>query len=373
MQIGKLACAGQHILAPCDIRLARPSRRSDLALDHALPERRKDAAGFFDLLEQRPSGVAQLPRQALDAAGAGRGIGHLGEVGFLQKNKLRVARRAPREGIRQSQRQRMRQHGDGIGAAKSGGECRHGRAQHVHVGVSLGQHAPGRFGCDENGLRRHPTGCLDPRPQQAKRAEFRDRQELIGICAEPECQRVTRAFEHDAAGFHGPQIGEGDRQCESQFLRLRSTGIVHRTAIGKREWALEAATDEVDDHFGERLLNLVPRRGAAASDRHGGERLIVEAEIDLRRIDVTGIDQPGEVGTDILASEHGIERNRNPGIEDYTGKQALQRLRDSHWAHQNRARQGRPEIRSRARSLRFRAPAERSHWPWRHPDGRSAA
>ena len=67
---------------------------------------------------------------------------------------LRVARHAPREGIRQPERQRVRQHGDRVGAGEPGRKRRHGRAQHVHVGIALRQHAPGGFGGDEQRLRR---------------------------------------------------------------------------------------------------------------------------------------------------------------------------------------------------------------------------
>ena len=77
------------------------------------------------------------------------------------------------------------------------------------------------------------------------------------------------------------QIGDGGGKHERQFLRFRSAGIVYRTAIGEREWALEAAAHEAGDHFGERLLNLGQEGAAAPRVGDGGERLIVETEIDL--------------------------------------------------------------------------------------------
>ena len=69
MQVRELADAGEHILAPRDIRLARLARRCDLALDLALLKCGEGAAGLFDLLEQRPRLLAEFSRQALDAAG----------------------------------------------------------------------------------------------------------------------------------------------------------------------------------------------------------------------------------------------------------------------------------------------------------------
>ena len=166
VQIGEFGGAGQHFLAPGDILFAHRPRRRDLALDQALLEGSEHAAGLLDFLKQRPRRFAELLRQALDAAGAGRRIGHFGEVGFFQQHQLRVARHAPRERIGQSERQRMRQHGDGVGAAEPCGECRDRRAQHVHVGVALRQHPPCGIGGDEDRLGREPAGLFDPRPQQ---------------------------------------------------------------------------------------------------------------------------------------------------------------------------------------------------------------
>ena len=48
----------------------------------------KGAAGFFALLEQCPGRIAKLRRQRLDAACTGGGIADLGEVAFLEQQKL---------------------------------------------------------------------------------------------------------------------------------------------------------------------------------------------------------------------------------------------------------------------------------------------
>ena len=105
--------------------------------------------------------------------GAGGGIAYLREIGIFQKHQLRVARDATRKRIGQTQRQRVRQYGDGVGAAETGRESRYRRAQHVHVGVALRQHAPRGIGRDEQRLGRQAAGLFDPRPQQAQRPEFR--------------------------------------------------------------------------------------------------------------------------------------------------------------------------------------------------------
>ena len=232
VQVREFAGAGQHVASFGDVRLAHGPGRGDLVLDQVLFERRKNAAGLLDLLEQRPGGFAQLLRQRFDAAGAGRGIGHLGEVGFFEQHQLGVARGAARERIGQSQRQRVRQHGDGVGAAEAGGEGRHRRAQHVHVGVALRQHAPRGIGGDEQRLRRQAAGLFDPRPQQPQRAEFGQRQELIGIGGQPRIDHALRIFERDTRLLDRAQIGRRRRPARRPVpaprIRRRHGSPVHR-------------------------------------------------------------------------------------------------------------------------------------------------
>ena len=216
------------------------ARRRDLALDQVLFERCEHAAGLLDLLEQRPCRFAKLLRQRFDAAGAGGGIGHLGEVGFFQQHQLGVARGAARERIGQSQRQRMRQHVDAVGAAEAGGECRDRRAQHVHIGVALRQHPPRGVGGDEQRFWRKAAGLLDPRPQQAQRAEFGHGQELVGVGGKPRIDHALRIFERHAGALDRAQIGDAGREHEGQLLHFRSAGIMDHPAVGSRERALES-------------------------------------------------------------------------------------------------------------------------------------
>ena len=81
--------------------------------------------------------LAELFGQILDAAGAGGGVGDPRKVRFLEQDELGVARDSSRETLGQAERQRERQHRDGVGAAEAGRDDRDGRAQHVHVGVAL--------------------------------------------------------------------------------------------------------------------------------------------------------------------------------------------------------------------------------------------
>ena len=75
-KVGKIAGAGERILAACrrrqDVRSRTPAT---CLLDQALFERRPYAAGPFDLLKLAPGRAAELPRQLLDAAGAGARVG----------------------------------------------------------------------------------------------------------------------------------------------------------------------------------------------------------------------------------------------------------------------------------------------------------
>ena len=266
-----------------------------LLLDQVLFERRKDAAGLLDLLEQRPCGFAELPRQRFDAAGAGCGIADLGEVGFFQQHQLRVARGAAGERIGQSQGQRVRQYGDGVGAAEAGGEGRHRRAQHVHVGIALRQHAPRGIGRNEQRLRCQAAGLFDPRPQQPQRAEFCQRQKLIGIGGEPRIDHALRIFERDARLLDRAQIGDTASQHERQFLHLGSAGIMDHPSIGDGERALEAHRGKTLDRAGDGGHDLVPAIGTGAPHRTGPERVEPEADIAGGGIDAFALDVFGDV------------------------------------------------------------------------------
>ena len=102
VNVGKLARAGERIAPPRDVLLALRARRRDMLLDQARLERRRGTAGLLDLLKLRPCRRAELRRQILDPAGAGRRVGDLGEVRLLQQHELGVARDAAREAVRQA-------------------------------------------------------------------------------------------------------------------------------------------------------------------------------------------------------------------------------------------------------------------------------
>ncbi len=108
MQVREFAGAGEHFAALGDAGLTCSAGGGDLRLDHIVAKRREGAAGFFDVLELRPCGVAQFARQRLDAAGTGGGIGDLGEIGLFQQHQLGVARSGGAQAIGQAERQRMR-------------------------------------------------------------------------------------------------------------------------------------------------------------------------------------------------------------------------------------------------------------------------
>ena len=120
----------------------------------------------------------------------------------------------------------MRQHGDGVGAGEPGRKSRDGRAQHVHVGIALRQHAPGGIGGDEQRLRRQPASLLDARPQQPQRAEFCHRQKLVGIGGEPRIDHALRLLQRNAGAFDRAQIGDAAGEHEGELLHLGSAGIV---------------------------------------------------------------------------------------------------------------------------------------------------
>ena len=154
-EIGKIARAGERILAPRDRRLRarRAPRRpcSGSGRFRARPRRRPPARSPGTAPRPRGRACRSDPRcrrsRRRDRPPCAR---------FDSSSRtscvLRAMRRAKRSGRPSARGER--QHRDGVGAAEAGGEDRDGRAQHVHVGVALGHHPPGGLGGDEGGLRR---------------------------------------------------------------------------------------------------------------------------------------------------------------------------------------------------------------------------
>ena len=73
--------------------------------------------------------------------------------------------------------------------------------------------------------------------------------------------------------------------------------------------------------------HLAPRRRGVTSHRHGAQRLIIETQVDLGRIDASLLDQRGECFAGIAPSNHRMKRDRNPGIDEDAVKQPLQGFR----------------------------------------------
>ena len=66
VDVGKVAGAGQRILAPRRRLLPFGAHRRDIVLDEPAFERRPGAASFLDLLELRPGDGAELAGEILD-------------------------------------------------------------------------------------------------------------------------------------------------------------------------------------------------------------------------------------------------------------------------------------------------------------------
>ena len=105
----------------------------------------------------------------------------------------------------------MGQDVDAVCAAKARRERRDGRAQHIHVGIALRQHSPGGIRRDEKRLRREFATLLNPRPEQAQRAEFRHGEKLIGIGAEAGVNHPPCVVECYAGSFQCAQVSDTHR------------------------------------------------------------------------------------------------------------------------------------------------------------------
>ena len=170
MQVRKFAGAGQHFLAPGRCWLHAPARvAATLRWIRFCSRDGEHAAGFLDFLKQRPRRLAKLlASRSRCRRNRRRDRTPCAQIGFSPAAPVACcAPRARANRIGQSQRQRMRQHSDAVGAAEACGECRHGRAQHVHIGIALGQHPPCGVGGNEQRFWRKAAGCFDRAPTTA--------------------------------------------------------------------------------------------------------------------------------------------------------------------------------------------------------------
>ena len=171
-----------------------------------------------------------------------------------------------------------------------------------------------------------PAGLLHARPQFSQRAKLGDGQELVGIGAETEIDHGAGGIERSAACLECPQIGDGDGQHVSQFLRLRAAGIVDQAAVGACKWAAEALPAEIGNRGIEHRRQPAPGQTAAAMRSRGPDR--IEAETDGRGAgrNTAALDQCGEPGRGIAAVRTGIELDADAGIEVHVGERTRECL-----------------------------------------------
>ena len=201
-------------------------------------ERGGDTACCFDLLEQSPGRPAKLIGQIFDRAGARRRIGDLVEMRFFAEEKLGIARDPARETVGQAARGGERQYRDRVGAARARRQTQRSSPRRMFTCGSrraIMRHAVSAE--MKAGSAVKPARDFNARPQFSQRAEFGDGEKLIGVGGQPEEDHAPRRFERNALGFERAQIGQRDRKCERQFLRLGPAGIVDYAPVGGGELA----------------------------------------------------------------------------------------------------------------------------------------
>ncbi len=142
--------------------------------------------------------VGQLLGEVLDEPRSTRRVEHPADVRLLQQQQLGVAGDAPREtrcGTREAAGNRdvERMHQHGVGTTDACRERRQRGAQHVHPRIALRHHRQRRDRVHGRGARVGlPDHLGDPRPQLARRTQFRDRHELVVVGGEAESDLPQR-------------------------------------------------------------------------------------------------------------------------------------------------------------------------------------
>ena len=226
----ELVHAHDHFLAAVDAGLAARRGLLDAHLGHAGLDRLGHAAQRLDLVDQLARLGDQAGGQRFDVVAAGQRIDDLGDAGLVLEDELGVARDARGGGRRQRDRLVER---IGVQRLRAAQHRRHrlvGGADHVVVGVLLGErHARGlavraqrqRIGL--LGLER-----LDQLgPQEARGAELGHFHEEVHADAEEEREPRREGVDVEALGLGGADVFEPVGQREGQLLDQRRARLLH--------------------------------------------------------------------------------------------------------------------------------------------------
>src|SRR5258708_2980266 len=135
-----------------------------------------------------------------------------------------------------------------------------------------------------------------PSPQQTQRAEFCQRQKLVGIGGKPRIDHALGIFERDTGTLDGAQISDARGQHERQFLHFRSARVMDHPSIGNRERTLESHARKAFDRAGERGHDLGPGIGTGSPYRAGADRVETETNIAGREVKAFALRVFGNVG-----------------------------------------------------------------------------
>ena len=169
--------------------------------------------------------------------------------------------------------------------------------------------------CDEDGQGLEPAGLLDARPQFPDRAELGDGQELVLIGGEAEIDEAARLVERDAALLQCPQISDGGRKREGEFLRLGSACRVDHPAVRDSKGTGETLAREIGDKSGKDRRDVLPRQRALSVQGNAAERAEAEADGAILRAKPACLDESGEKTGRVLRLHAEIEIDGDAGIE----------------------------------------------------------
>ena len=174
--------------------------------------------------------------------------------------------------------------------------------------------------------RRQPAGLLDPRPGQAKGAEFGQGDEFVRVGREAKRDHRPRCVERNARRVQRAQEADAGAERETELLARSAARRMNAPRVGDDERSGEAPGSQRQRPIDIRLDVSRPV-GGKPSMGGGGERIETERDGAIDGTGTRSLDEGGEAQRVVRAVAAEVEFEARPGVEAHAFASGMQSRR----------------------------------------------